>query len=675
MSDQLSVRDALFSFAPGEPLRAALFLTYSFDGRWFEEAIVPESCERTIDRMLVVRDRNALTAEAPSVRYCKANAGRSAVFHPKLCLLVSERQARAVISSANLTRGGFERQREMGRVHDLGPDATGDLGLFTALVDYLRAGVSTELCGQPARDLDEIASALHELVTSLHASLPSPAPTPRHTLLHNYAQPIWSQLLQHLPHRVLGRAVIVSPFFEPDRKRPEDPALGPEDSSIFARLLFEDFEFDTPRGEAPVRVFFRQSEGRTELPVHKLGEARDKVAFFTQDEREKRLHAKLILLEGARGPGREPFLVALHGSPNFTTAGLLRTPPHGNSELAVLTTLPVKSKAMSRCISVLKLDRGFVPVADLGGLTSIVPGDSPEPPARGTADVTFLVAEGTVRVSLGQVVPGGARVRICLLRDGAWIPIGEEDLSGLTEIPVPVKGLVEFNEQTRLLELRGTTIRIEILTADGTVLASDECPVNVDIPEQFCGLALVGSALQSLDERIARAGIGIPSTYREQQKWLEARKTEGSAKAGPSVTVHQADLDRFYRNIHQGLRGILARCKHAPGSVYSTRRSLDELTRWSLEAFTNDDAVPSPACRLYLVHRLLRSIHEVLDSTSEPLRDHLPAIVSDLAIAQRITQVATWLEHIDNPAFLAYAAESRAHAAYILNACTTREAP
>jgi len=76
--------------------------------------------------MLIVRDRNAVASEAPSVRCRKANACSSRVFHPKLALLIAEDKARAVISSANLTRGGYERQRELGRVFDLGPSEVAD---------------------------------------------------------------------------------------------------------------------------------------------------------------------------------------------------------------------------------------------------------------------------------------------------------------------------------------------------------------------------------------------------------------------------------------------------------------------------------------------------------------------------------------------------------------------
>jgi hypothetical protein len=664
MAERLPVRDALVTFAAREPLRAALFLTYSFDGRWFEEALVPDLCERSIATMLVVRDRNAITSEAASVRYRKANACASAVFHPKLALLVTEDRARAVIGSANLTRGGFERQRELGRVFDLGPSDLADHSVFRSLVEYLDSGVSTEVGGYPARDLAEVTGALREVVKKYKA----PPAAASHVLLHNYAEPIWAQLLKRMPHRVLRRAVIVSPFFEPDRKHPEDPALGPQDASIFARMLFKDFEFDAPKDEAPVRVFFRQSEGRTELPVRKLKELENKIGFFAQDEREQRLHAKLVLLEGAEGNGRDGFLLALHGSPNFTTAGLINRPPNGNSELAVLTTLPAKRKSLDRSAHVLGLERGFTQVEDLSALQVEAVGQPPVPPSQGVADATYRVAERTVKISLLHAPPTGSRVRVLLQRDGAWVVIGEADASGVTDVVIPVMGMADIDGKTKLLELRGTTVRIEVIGADGGLLVSDSVPINVDVPVEFCGLTLVGAALLTLDERIARAGVGLPPTYREQQKWLEARKAQDAATAGPAVVGHQADLDRFYRNVHQGLRGMLTRAKATPGSEFAARRALDELTRWAVEAATSDGVVLTRECRLFLVERLLRGAQAVVEGCSLPLRARMPAISGDLRLSDRLGEIIGWLERIDVPSLATYAAGSRSHARQILAA-------
>ena len=665
MAEKLPVRDALLSFAAQEPLRAALFLSYSFDGRWFEDAIVADLCDRPIATMLVIRDRNAITSEAPSVRYRKTNACASAVFHPKLALLVTDNSARAVISSANLTRGGFERQRELGRVFDLSPSANEDYNLIASLVEYLQHGIAKEIRGNAAQDLANIVSALREVVHQYKA----PKIATPHVLLHNYIEPIWTQVIKQLPHRVLRRAVIVSPFFESDRQHPEDPVLGPQDTSIFARMLFEDFEYEPPKDESPVRVFFRQSENCTELPIRKLMELGNRLDFFAQDEREQRLHAKLVLLEGASGKGREPFLMALHGSPNFTTAGLINRPPNGNSELAVLTSLPTKKRSFDQAIRVLELERGFNHVEDLVSLQSIDLGAPPRLLAQGVADATYSIDQGTVTVSLIQVAPPGARIRISLQCDGTWVAIGEADASDAIDIPIPVTGMIEVDDKTRLLALRGTTIRIELIGANGDLLESDSAPINVETPEEFCGLTRVGSALLTLDERIARSGLGVPPTYREQQRWLETRKTQEATGENPTVINHQADLDRFYRNIHQGLRGILFRVKATPGSEFSLRRSLDELTRWATEAATSDEHNLSRECRLFLVDRLLRSAHDIVKGSPPTIKARLPIIALELTIADRLSQVTSWLKQIDGSALSSYATGSQAYVRQILAIC------
>src|SRR5260370_15620298 len=76
-TERLSFTDALGAFAPGQPLRAALVLTYCFDGRWFEEAGAPDLFERPVVTTLLLRDRHALTYQAPTVRYHRADAGYS----------------------------------------------------------------------------------------------------------------------------------------------------------------------------------------------------------------------------------------------------------------------------------------------------------------------------------------------------------------------------------------------------------------------------------------------------------------------------------------------------------------------------------------------------------------------------------------------------------------------
>jgi PLD-like domain len=121
-AERLLLRDAIGGFAPGQGFRAVLLLTFSFDGRWLEEGLVPDLFDRQVNASLVIRDGNALIQDSPSVRYHRANAQFSTrVFHSKLVLLVADDRALAVIGSANLTRGGLERNLELASAYEVSP--------------------------------------------------------------------------------------------------------------------------------------------------------------------------------------------------------------------------------------------------------------------------------------------------------------------------------------------------------------------------------------------------------------------------------------------------------------------------------------------------------------------------------------------------------------------------
>src|SRR5690606_14096620 len=116
--------------------------------------------------------------------------------------------------------------------------------------------------------------------------------------------------------------------------------------------------------------------------------------------------------------------------------------------------------------------------------------------------------------------------------------------------------------------------------------------------------------------------------YREQQNWLEARRAHDQAQTRPGVLTHQADLDRFFRNVHQGLRCFLNRTKDRPGSEVTLRRSMNELCRWAVEAATSDARELTRECRLYLIDRLLRTAQAIVGQCAQPTR--IQAIAADL---------------------------------------------
>jgi hypothetical protein len=656
----LSFADALGAFAPGQSLRAILLLTYNFDGLWFEEAVAPELFERPVETALVLRDRQALVSEAPSVRYHRADAAFSQVFHPKLALFVAEDRARAILGSANLTRGGFERNLELGSVFDLHPEG-GCRSFFKALLAYLGEPLRREVSGGGLRALEDVTVALREIV-SRAPSEREPSP---HLLLHNYDRPLWEQLLAKLPHRRLRRALIVSPFYEPDvAGRAEDPPGQADDGSLFQRL-FSDFEFDVDASEAPVSVYFEEDGGTTALPVSKLRawEARLSLQhrLATSDD-ARRLHGKLLVLEGSGKKGREAFLVALHGSPNFTSAALLRTPPEGNAELAVLTRLPPRG-GTTRVATALALGQLFGAVTDWDGLRSTAPTPLSR---RGLAaftltDATFQVVGSAVVVAVRNLPPRAAGYRLSALVEGLWLLLADGACDGGETWSIPTADLAASDPETKLLTVRAARVRLEILSGEGDVLAADEAPLNVDCPEQFCGLAMVGPLLLTLDQRIAQAGAGAPMTYREQQKWLEGFRQHQGRPGGMAVPTHQADLDRFFRNLHAGLIGLRRRLEASRRSEFVIRNVLRRLSGWCNEAVAPDGKVATPECRVFLLDRLSQGLLAALERAAESpaLATRVSASAGELGLGAAVESSLAWLSATELPDTAAYLGKTR----------------
>src|SRR5208283_1929116 len=182
--DSFALADAISCFAPGRPLRAALFLTFGFDGAYFERIVAPDLFEREVHNCLVVRDRQAVCSEAPSCRYEKANACFSTkVFHPKLTLLVTEHRARAIVGSANLTRGGLEFNRELGCIFDLDGNG-GSMHVFRSITEYLGEMVEKrEVAGRRLQTLRNAIQALEEVLSSVQGGQTD---SPNCYVIHNY---------------------------------------------------------------------------------------------------------------------------------------------------------------------------------------------------------------------------------------------------------------------------------------------------------------------------------------------------------------------------------------------------------------------------------------------------------------------------------------------------------
>ncbi len=621
---------------------------------------MPDLFDRAVANALVIRDAQRIVTEAPTVRYHRANAGFSTrVFHPKLGLFVAEDRALAVVGSANLTRGGLERNLELGSTFEVSR-AGGPRLLFEGILRYIEGPLASEVGahGTAAISLRDTAVALREVLADVPKAQESP-----HLFIHNYERSLWEQVLDALPHRHVMRLSIVSPFFEPNVVQPEDP-LAEDDVGIFERML-KDMIFEPPKGEKPVSVFFQQSEGKTLLPVDKISRWKKEIELFqrlsTTDE-PRPLHGKLLLIEGAQGTRREPFLLAVYGSPNFTSAAFLSHPPEGNSETAVITRLPARRNASAKVWSLLGLDQLFGKVIDWGTLTHV-------PSVRDLLQVndTFRVTDATLRVSEHKLeilwrgsVPGAVSARALIEVSGAWIVVGTGALIEGRRLVLDVPQFLE-TDRHELVSLKSSQVRVEVLDASGGVIVKSIVPVNVDCPQQFCGLALVGSIMSALDERIAFAGCGAIQTYREQQNFLEKHRSRDPNPSGtPAVLTHQADLDRFFRNLQTGFRGVRARLRDLPNSEFTLRRTIKDLTRWFQETVTEERESLSMECRLFLVNRLARELAQTLalGEQSRILAPKLKTIAHDFQLPATLQSASLWIGTLPDNRVRAYAKDT-----------------
>lgn len=653
--ERLFFREAIGNFAPGQSLRAALFLTYSFDGKWIEEGLVPGLFDRSVATALVIRDANRILKEAPTVRYHRANAGFSTrVFHPKLGLFVAEDRALALIGSANLTRGGLERNLELGSAFELTREG-GPRALFDGILAYIDGPLLNELemRGRAAASLRDTAVALREVL----AGVP-PAADTAHRFFHNYERPLWEQLLEALPHRHIRRFSIVSPFFEPNTVEPEDP-ISEGDAGLFERT-FADLTFEPPSGEKPFSIFFQQSEGNTLLPIDKLARWKDKIILFqrlaTGDE-SRPLHGKFLLIEGAQGKNRDPYLVAIHGSPNYTSAAFLSRPPDGNAEIAVMTTLPAKRDASARIQAILNLPELFGPVQDWSTLAHLAEDRPPPlaPDAFRVTDATFSVHDGKLKLSWDGTTAGAVSARVLVEINGAWVVIASGAIGEEKHLVLAVPNFIEMDHH-KLASLKATSVRVELVNAQDAVVASAVAPVNVDCPEQFCGPVFVGSAISTLDEQIALAGCGAPLTYRQQLEFIERQRSRDTNLGRPGVLTHQADLDRFFRNLRSGFRGMRARISAYPNSEFTVRRTLKEFAHWCQDAAKREDGSLSTECRMFLLDRLLREMRDVLETCrqSKALGLKLTAMAHELQLTETLACASEWLCALPDPQLQPY---------------------
>jgi hypothetical protein len=411
------------------------------------------------------------------------------------------------------------------------------------------------------------------------------------------------------------------------------------------------------KGTKPVAVFFQQAKDGTTLPIDKLKKWQSTISLFqrssTSDE-PRPLHGKLLVIEGAEGPHRKPYLLVLHGSPNFTQAAYLTRPPKGNAEIAILTTLPPRQNGTGLVWESLGLKGLFgEEMVDWSTLHYRETKKQPRTAEGKThiGEVMLRVADRKLVIHFDTKPEQNTTVRVHAEIDGVWTEIAASPCGIEQDLELDGTGLVRRNDKGILSLLTGQ-VRFQFENPAGEVLSKMSVPVNVDCPQHFCGLVMTGPLITSLDQRIALAGCGLTKSYREQQKYIsqyESRDTDGGKM--PQTLTHQADLDRFFRNISTGLRGIRTRFMENRSSEFAFRRTVKDLTGWLQEAMSEGNDVQNRECMLYLVDRLVRELESMLipDKNAPGIRQMVAVVNREYNVAAILQSVRQWLDgHQDN---------------------------
>ena len=337
------------------------------------------------------------------------------LLHAKVAVLVWERSARVVLGSANLTLPGYRSQVELGVAIDLDADCQVPKPVLIDLINELhqfvdlvpggesgpkyRARQTVRLLADRVDQLDLPAAPKGEFRMALAPARPGLNPLKRLPEVWKGSQPVW--------------ATVVSPFWDDSV---EAPAIEAIRSRVTGRPA-------TRRGMTLV-VATDPMTGVVQAPLSIAGHGAEVVRFDAPEGEQRRLHAKLILMES------DDWIAAMIGSSNATEAGLGLNQHRGHHELNLWVGCPSDSLLAKQLRGLARLgdpvafdeeswepesdeDEPTLPVLPLGFETCTLMGTAGSE-ARLTFMVTKLPSAWDVRTPAGTVV----------LDSNAWRALG-----------------------------------------------------------------------------------------------------------------------------------------------------------------------------------------------------------------------------------------------------------
>jgi hypothetical protein len=301
-------------FRQAKPTRA-IFTTFALSPSLFDSHIARRLLEGGCEEILLLTDRagyEALLAERGAVSYagcsywvCPVDVAPS-VFHPKVAVMWSKDEARLYVMSANLTHGGLWRNAEivdrlMWKRNEGGPDT--EIRKAAEWLERLPTVLDMPVA---------IRNPLERMTSELKSLFPHSGKkraTFAGQFIHNLDEPLLPQMLRFVSGEV-EEVIVAAPFYS--------PGLTPIVS------IGETFP------KAKITVAQATKTGTINPGVSKAIRRRVTVATCRLFGPNRPWHAKFFLVKA-----RDQWVFA-SGSPNVTSAALLKTAGAGNIEAATV---------------------------------------------------------------------------------------------------------------------------------------------------------------------------------------------------------------------------------------------------------------------------------------------------------------------------------------------------
>jgi hypothetical protein len=216
----------------------AVFCSYTFDPIYFEDhvlrAVLRLSGDPDEDAGRYHEEARAALRESPVACFVDASVRtpgrrlpydlhlvRTRTFHPKVYLVLYEREARLAIGSGNLTRAGLERNTELFFHRGLRYDVPSDAALLRSVDAFFTACAA--LCVGECRELAQVLAVLRAYV----ATTPTTDGPPEVTFVETFTHSGLAWLDKAIPaDATIDRVGVLAPFFERDDLAVADDQTG-----------------------------------------------------------------------------------------------------------------------------------------------------------------------------------------------------------------------------------------------------------------------------------------------------------------------------------------------------------------------------------------------------------------------------------------------------------------